>query len=100
VNQDKFYSFIGIIKKSGNLIIGYNNCIFDIKKDKCKLLLLAEDASENTKKKFVNACENRNIPYIIVGSKDKIGMSIGKFPTSVLIIKDEGMAAAVLNILK
>ena len=97
MSHDKFYSFIGLIQKSGNLITGYNNCEFEIKKDKCKLIIIAEDASENTKKKFTNMCNTRELPFITLGSKEQLGQSIGKSPASVLAIKDEGMSKVVLK---
>lgn len=100
MNEDKFYSFIGIIKKSGNLVSGYNNCIFEIKKDKCKLVILAEDASENTKSKFTGLCDRNQIPYIIYGSKEKLGTSIGMTPKSVVSVRSENMSKVVLNMLK
>jgi ribosomal protein L7Ae-like RNA K-turn-binding protein len=98
--NDKFYSFLGIIRKSGNLIAGYNNCEFEIKKDKCKLVVIAEDCTDNTKKKFTDICTHRNVPYIIEGKKEKIGSTIGKPPVSVLGIKDEGMSKALLGLLQ
>lgn len=97
MNEDRFYSFLGIIKKSGNLVSGYNNCETEIRKSCCKLVIIAKDASLNTQKKFMNMCDWKSTPYIVKGSKEKIGDSIGKLPVSVLGIKDEGMSKAVLN---
>ena len=100
MNDQKFYSFIGLIKKSGNLISGYNNCICEIKRDKCKLVVIAEDASDNTKEKFLETCTIKNIPYIIHGCKEELGSGIGKAPTSVLIIKDYNMSKVVRDMFK
>jgi ribosomal protein L7Ae-like RNA K-turn-binding protein len=100
VNDDKFYSFLGIIQKSGKLVSGYNNCEFEIKKDKCTLVIIAEDASCNTKEKFTNMCNTRSLPYFIHGNKESLGFSIGKFPTSVIAIKHVGMSKVVLNMLR
>lgn len=100
MSQDKFYSFIGLIQKSGNLVSGYNNCESEIKKDKCRLVVIAEDASCNTKEKFINMCNTRSLPYFIYGNKENLGFSIGKFPTSVIAIKDVGMSKVVLNMLR
>lgn len=100
MNDGRFYSFLGIIKKSGRLVYGYNNCECDIKKEKCNLVIIAKDASDNTIKKFVNMCVSRGLPYIIHGEKENLGICISKPPVSVLGIKDEGMSKAVLNMLE
>jgi len=97
LNNEKFYSFLGIIQKSGNLVSGYNTCIAQIKNSKCKLVIIAEDASENTRNKFLTICNSKNIEYKIYGFKENIGLSIGKSSKSVLIIKDENMSKVVLN---
>lgn len=97
MNEEKLYSFLGLIQKSGNLVSGYNNCISEIKKDKCKLVIISEDASENTKKKFIIICDNRKIPCIIWGNKDRIGLSIGKSQKSVMAVRNENMSKVVLG---
>lgn len=97
MNEDKFYSFMGIIQKSGNLVCGYNNCIFEIRKDKCKLVIIAQDASDNTKDRFISICRSKNVPYIICGKKEELGLSIGKSPKSVMAIKNENMSKVVLG---
>lgn len=97
MNDDRFYSFLGIIQKSGKLVSGYNNCELEIKKDKCKLIIIAEDASNNTSKKFTDMCNYRDVSYIVCGTKELLGHSIGKPPASVLGIRDENMSKVVLN---
>lgn len=99
MNEDKIYSFLSIAKKAGKLVSGYNSCEFDIKKDKCKLIIIAEDASQNTIEKFKNICSSRNVPFAIFGSKERLGTSIGKDEASVLGIKDDGMSRVVLNMM-
>lgn len=100
MNEGGFYSFLGLIKKSGNLVSGYNSCEYDAKKDRCRLIIIAEDASDNTKKKFMDICIYRKVSYIIKGKREKLGFCIGKSPVSVLGIKDENMSKAVLNMLE
>lgn len=100
MDENKFYSFLGLIQKSGNMVSGYNNCIYNIKKDKCKLVIIANDATDNTRDKFISLCNSRKLPYIICGRKDEIGMSIGQSSKSVLGLKDENMSRVVLNMLK
>ena len=51
--RSKINSYLGFAKKSGNLMSGTNTCIFGISKGKVKLVILAEDISENSEKKIM-----------------------------------------------
>lgn len=100
MNDTRFYSFLGLVQKSGNMVSGYNNCVSEIKADKCNIVLIAEDASDNTRDKFVSLCVSKNIPYIIYGSMDRLGESIGKSSKSILAIKNENMSKVVKDMFK
>ena len=41
--QNKFLNFLGIAKKSGNLVEGYNACEEDIKRNKVSLCILSKE---------------------------------------------------------
>ena len=94
---NKLYSYVGLIQKSGNLISGNDAVEIDIKKKKCKLLIISDDASENTKKKFDNLAKLHNINYVNYGNKEDFGRAIGKSARSVLSIKDKNFAKGFLN---
>ena len=53
--MNKIYSLLGLCQKAGKIVSGEVGCEAAIKNKTAKLLLLAEDASENTKKKFQNS---------------------------------------------
>lgn len=95
--RNNIYSFLGLMQKSGNIASGDDTVEFDIKKRKCKLLIIAEDASENTKKKFIDMVTYRKIQYVFYGSKADLGNSIGKSERAVISIRDSGFAKELLN---
>lgn len=94
---NKIYNFLGLIQKSGNLTSGDDGVEIDIKKKKSRLIIISEDASENTKDKFINLAQRNNIKYVIFGSKYELGFYIGKSQRSVLSIKDEKLAKSFLE---
>jgi ribosomal protein L7Ae-like RNA K-turn-binding protein len=53
---------------------------------------LAEDASENTSKKFQDKCQFYGIPLMQMGSKEELGGSIGKEMRVILGVLDGGFA--------
>ncbi|KMT23065.1 L7Ae/L30e/S12e/Gadd45 family ribosomal protein [Clostridium cylindrosporum] len=92
--MNKLYSFLGLIQKAGKLSSGDDTVELDIKKNMVKLLIISEDASENTKKKFEHMASSRKINFVFFGNKYDLGAAIGKSPRSILAIKDSGFAKA------
>jgi len=94
---DKTYSFLGLIQKSGNLTSGTDAVENEIKKKKCKLLIISNDASENTKDKFERLAKIHNINYVYFGEREELGYAIGKPNRTILCIGDENFAKAFLS---
>ena len=55
-------------------------------------MIIAEDASANTKKKFENAAFAHKTECIVMGNKIELGQTIGKDMRSSVAITDEGFA--------
>lgn len=95
MQQNKFYSLLGICQKAGKLVSGEFCAEKAIKKMQAKLVIVGEDASDNTKKFFRDKCGYRNIPLIIFGTKEQLGHAIGKNLRSSIAILDEGFARKI-----
>lgn len=80
---------LSLVMKSGRLSAGEYQCEESIKKGTSYFVIIAEDASDNTRKKFVDKCEYRDIPYRVFGKKEELGRLIGKAERSVVSIEDE-----------
>jgi ribosomal protein L7Ae-like RNA K-turn-binding protein len=91
------YSFLGLIQKSGNLVSGSDAVEMEIKKKTCKLLIISNDASENTKERFIKLAKLHNIKYVNFGNKEELGISIGKPDRSILSIQDTNFAQGFLK---
>ena len=97
---DRIYSFLGLIQKSGNLVSGSDAVEGEIKRKKCKLLIISEDASENTRKRFEVLAEEHNINYVNFGTKIDIGIAIGKRERSIIGVCDENFSKGFLSSLE
>ena len=62
------------------------------KTGRAALVIVAGDASENTKKKFRDMCEFYKVPIYFYGDKDTLGHAMGKEFRASLAILDEGFA--------
>ncbi|MGI6669627.1 MAG: L7Ae/L30e/S12e/Gadd45 family ribosomal protein [Acetivibrionales bacterium] len=89
---DRIYSFISLAKKAGLLVAGEEACERALKLGKVSLLIVSEDASANTVKKFQNACVYRSIDMMRFGEKELLGKFAGGNLRTVIAIKDQGFA--------
>ena len=73
--QNRVYGLIGLAMKAGKIKAGEFSVEKSIKQGKAKLVFVAEDASENTIKKFKNSCFHYRIRFINTGIKMSWGRS-------------------------
>ena len=90
--MNKFLNFLGLVKRSGNILEGYNKCEEALGKKKIHLFIFSNDISERTREKFLKYCEKYNIPYINKFSKEELGYSVGKSELNIVAITDLNMA--------
>ena len=95
MKQSKVFSMIGLATKAGKTVSGEFMTEREIKSGKAYLVIVAEDASDNTKKQFQNMCEFYQVPVRIYGKKDTLGHAMGKEFRASLAILDEGFAKGI-----
>lgn len=94
MNNYRELSLLGLAAKAGKIVSGEFATENALKAGKVFLVLVAEDASENTRKKFRDMCAYRNVPFYITGSKEVLGRAIGKEYRASLGVTDENFAVA------
>ena len=66
-----------------------------VKDGSAMLVIVAEDATANTRKLFTDKCSFYEVPIYLFDTKENLGRAIGKDLRSSLAICDAGMAKAV-----
>lgn len=94
---DKVLAMLSIAAKGRNVVSGGFSTEKAVKTGRAYLVLIAEDASENTKKEFRNMCEFYEVPIAVFGNKDDLGHSIGTQMRSSVAVTDEGIAKSILK---
>lgn len=100
MRPDRLRSMTGIAQKAGRLASGEFAVEAGVKSGEAKLVILAVDASDNTKKLFNNKCKFYGVPVIETMTKEELGHSIGKDYRAVAAVLDQGIADAILKTLK
>lgn len=92
---NKVFSLLGLAKKAGKVVSGEFSTESAVKSGKAYLVLAAEEASENTKKKFRNMCEYYEVPFFCYGKKEELGGCIGQEFRASLAVTDPGFSEAI-----
>ena len=95
LKPNKTMGLIGLATKAGKTAGGEFLTEREVKSGRAALVIVAEDASENTKKKFQNLCEYYKVPIRFYGDKDTLGHAMGKQFRASLAVLDEGLAKGI-----
>lgn len=93
--MDKIFGLIGLAKRAGKTAGGEFSVTASIKDKSAKLVIIAIDASDNTKKNISNSCRYYNIDYIEYGGLEELGKFTGSEIRAVVSVKDSGFADAI-----
>lgn len=95
MGQSKALSLIGLATKAGKTVSGEFSTEKEVKSIRAALVIVADDASDNTKKKFKNMCDYYHVPICFYKDKDTLGHAMGKQFRASLAILDEGFAKGI-----
>ena len=87
---DRVLSALSLARKAGKVLGA-------IRSFKAALVLIAEDASDGTRKKFTDKSTYYEVPYHIYGTKESLAHAIGMELRSVVSVNDEGLADIIMK---
>ncbi|MDK2585032.1 ribosomal L7Ae/L30e/S12e/Gadd45 family protein [Romboutsia sedimentorum] len=99
-NEDKIYSFLGLATRAGKLVSGDDSTLLELRRGNVKLVIVADDASENTKKLFKDKSSYRNVKYVYFSTKLQLGLAIGKAPRAAIGVKDANFANKIMELME
>jgi len=97
LKQNKILSLLGLAMRGKNLVSGELQTQEAVKKNTAMLVIVATDASPNTKKLFHNKCAYYEVPIYEYGTKESLGQAIGKENRSSVGVCDAGLADALIK---
>ena len=95
MKQSKVLALIGLATKAGKTVSVEFCTEREVKAGKAALVIVATDASDNTKKKFQNMCGYYHVPIYFYEDKDTLGHAMGKQFRASLAVLDEGFAKGI-----
>jgi len=95
LNNNKALSMLGIATKAGKTVTGEFSTEKAVKEGRACIVLVAADASDNTKKKFRNMCNYYHVAMKVFGDKASLGKACGKEFRASLAVTDMGLSKAI-----
>lgn len=90
---------IGLAYRAGKCTIGEESILKDIRSNKVKLLLIANDCSNTTKKRLTDKCKSFQVPYMEVDDRVTLAQAIGKSERIAIAVLDQGFAKKLTSLL-
>lgn len=97
MKMTKALALISLATKAGKTKSGEFSTEQAVKEGRAYLVIVAADASDNTKKKFRNMCSFYEVPIYFYGDKDTLGHAMGKEFRASLAVIDEGLANGIMK---
>ena len=95
IKSKKVLGTLGLAMKAGEVASGEFLTEKAIRDGEAYLVIVAEDASANTKKKFSDSCKFYQVAYAEFGDKDTLGKAIGKEFRASLAGLNKGFAKSI-----
>lgn len=95
MKPDKILSMLGLAAKAGAIASGEFSTEKSVKEGKAFLVIVAEDASNNTKKKFRDMTTFYEVPMYEYSQKELLGHAIGKEYRASLAVNHENFATNI-----
>jgi len=93
-------SLISLCVRAGLTEAGGTKCEKAMQNNEAKLVIISVDASENTKKKFVNKAYFYNVPVLFFGNMHELGKLTGAGFTSSIAITDVNLSKKIKDIVE
>ncbi|MBU3803755.1 MAG: ribosomal L7Ae/L30e/S12e/Gadd45 family protein [Candidatus Cellulosilyticum pullistercoris] len=98
--ENRIYQMIALSQKARKLVAGEFACKQAVLENEALLVIVATDASKNTKKLFNDKAGYRQIPCVEWGTKEKLGNILGKEPRAVIAVVDINFATKISQMIR
>lgn len=88
--MNPFYSLLGLAMRAGKVVSGDELVQKAVRLQQAKLVVIAADASANTKKRLYDKCTHYDIRQLEYGTMRQLGHSVGKNERAALAVIDAG----------
>lgn len=96
-SRSKVFGLLGLATRAGKVQSGEFSTEKSVKSGRSSMVIVSEEASDNTKKMFRNMCTYYKVPYVEFGGKEELGHAMGKRYRASLSVEDSGFSGAIMK---
>lgn len=96
----RVFTMLGLCQRAGKLVSGEFAAEQALRRRRASLVLLAEDASERTREKFLRLAAGTGTPCYVAGTRSELGTAIGKSDRAVVVIQSRDFTRGISDILR
>lgn len=97
MQNDRILSNLSLAQKAGQVVSGEFAVEKSVKEGSACLVIIAGDASDNTKKRMKNMTEYYEVPIYFYSDKENLGRCIGKEYRSMVAVTHPGFADSLMK---
>jgi len=95
MTMNKTLSMLGMAMRAGKLVTGDETVLKAVRQRKAKLVIIAGDASDNTKKKYQDKCATYGVKVVELSNRAVLGQAIGKSERVIVAVMDAGFSSSI-----
>ena len=98
--EQRITNLLSMAQRAGRIVSGAFAVEQAVKKQQAVLVLLAEDAAEESKKNFITLADKFAIPYAYCLDRETLGRCLGKDFRAVAALTDAGFARKLSQLME
>lgn len=98
MNNAKIYNLLSMAQRANEVVSGDFAVEKAVQGNKARLILVAEDAAEETRKKYQYLADEAGIKLYYLFDREELGHCIGKEYRAVAAVLDKGFADALTKL--
>ena len=97
MKRKKIESYLGLARRAGKIVSGYQTCVHTISRGTIRLVIVASDTSDNTKEKFEHLCSRYGVDFCVYGTTDELSFMTGFQGRGIYGITDSNFAEVMIK---
>ena len=97
--MDRIYSMLGLAARAGKVKSGMFQTEEAIRDGSACLVIMAEDAGDNSAKTLRDKCSYYEVPLAVYGNSDALGHAIGKENRVCAAVIDSGFSVSIRKLM-
>lgn len=96
-DKNKVFSMIGLATRARKVVSGEFSTEKSVKSGRSHMVIVSEEASDNTKKMFTNMCTHYKVPIYLSAQKRNLGMLWDRNFVLPFAVEDAGFAKTLAS---